>query len=213
MVLAIDTSSAWAGVALHGPEGPEGSLSWRAERSHTVQLMPWVDRLLATRNATPRDLAGIAVATGPGSFTGVRVGLSAAKGAAMALGIPLVGVPTLFFTAWPHRHRGSAIRAVITLGRDRLGVAAYSPTDGGLALDWVRNSDTGGAAEAGPMLYCGEIAPALRDRLRGHPAVRILDPVEALRSPAVLAALGWERLMRGEADDPAALQAEYLDGS
>jgi tRNA threonylcarbamoyladenosine biosynthesis protein TsaB len=212
MLLAIDTSTAWAGIALHGEDGPEAALRWRAERSHTVQLVPWIDRLMASRGVSPVDLSGLAVATGPGSFTGVRVGLATAKGIAASLGVPLVGVPTLYYTAWPHRSSGLPIRAVLTLGRDRLGVAAYEAgAEGGLTLEWERNLGVEEAVEAGAVLYCGELSAGLRARLAAEPGAAMPEAPRSLRDPAVLAALGWERLRRGEVDSPEGLQARYLE--
>lgn len=212
MLLAIDTSTSWAGLALHGAEGPETSLRWRVARSHTVQLMPWIDRLIRTRGLVPQQLSGVAVATGPGSFTGLRVGISAAKGIVAPLGIPLIGVPTLLYTAWPHRRLGIPIRAVAPLGRRRVAVAAYIPYEtGDLRLQWMRNLLPDRISEAGRMLYCGELTDELRKLLREHAGVEVLSPAESLRDPAVLAEMGWERLTHGELISPAALQAEYLD--
>lgn len=212
MLLGIDTSTAWAGIALHGERGPEASLRWRAERSHTVQLMPWIDRLLQSRGVPAACLTGVAVATGPGSFTAVRVGLATAKGIAASLGVPLVGVPTPLYTAWPHRHRGLPIRAVLPLGRDRLAVAAYRvEREGSLVLEWARNVRTQEVVEAGAVLYCGELTADLRLLLGDQPKAVVPSQAEALRDPAVLAALGWERLMRGDVDSAASLQALYLE--
>ncbi len=181
---------------------------------HTVQLLPWIDRLFAVRALRPDVLMGVAVATGPGSFTGLRTGIAAAKGIAMGLDVPLIGVPTLLYTAWPHRHRGLPIRAVLAVGRNRLAVAAYTPdpTDG-LTLNWLRNTAPDGAAEAGDLLYCGEIDGELRRLLVEAGVARLPDPGVVPRDPSVLAAIALERLSRGTTDNAAALQAEYLETS
>jgi len=64
-------------------------------RSHTASLPALVDRVLADAGVTIGDVEGLAVSIGPGSFTGLRIGLALAKGIAFAGGLPLVGVPTL----------------------------------------------------------------------------------------------------------------------
>jgi len=212
MLLAIDTSTAWAGVALAGDQGTEASCVWKAERMHTVQLMPWVDRLLAARSLKPEVLTGVAVATGPGSFTGLRTGIAAAKGIAAGLKVPLIGVPTLLYTAWPHRHQGLPIRAVLAVGRNRLAVAAYTPDRAdGLTLEWLRNSAHDGVAESGDLLFCGEISGELRCLLVDCVGARLPDAGTAPRDPSVLAGIAWERLLQGATDNAAGLQAEYLE--
>jgi tRNA threonylcarbamoyladenosine biosynthesis protein TsaB len=92
-ILALDTSTRTASIAIYrGEEGVISEITWRSLSHHTVELTPYLDLLLGQN---PRELAGIAVALGPGSFTGLRVGLSLAKGFALAQEIPLIGIPTL----------------------------------------------------------------------------------------------------------------------
>ncbi len=211
MLLALDTSTAVAGVALHGEPGPVASLSWLSGRMHTVQLMPSVDWLFHQIGATPAALTGVAVATGPGSFTSLRVGLSTAKGLSVSLGVPLVGIPTLLYTAWPHRRAGVQVRAILPLGRERMAVAAYAPDGASLQHLWTRNRAAEETAEDGYILYCGEMDAGLRGRLNKLPDAIVPAASEVRRDPAVLAELGWERLLQGKTDPPASLQAEYLD--
>lgn len=181
---------------------------------HTVQLLPWIDRLFAARALRPDVLVGVSVATGPGSFTGLRTGIAAAKGIAMGLDIPLIGVPTLLYTAWPHRHQSLHIRAVLAVGRNRLAVAAYTPDPAeGLTLNWLRNTAPDGAAEAGDLLYCGEIDGELRRLLLDAGGALLPDAGAVPRDPSVLAAIAWERLSQGATDNAAVLQAEYLETS
>jgi len=93
MILALDTSTRTASIAIYGGgEGVVSELTWRSSSHHTVELAPYLDLLL---RQIPKGLAGIAVALGPGSFTGLRVGLSFAKGLAMADRAAVVPVGTL----------------------------------------------------------------------------------------------------------------------
>ena len=76
-----------------------GEMELAGERSHAAMLTPLIRDLLQSLSLRPSDLEAIAVSSGPGSFTGLRVGSSTAKGMAYSLGIPLIGVPTLMSLA------------------------------------------------------------------------------------------------------------------
>jgi len=92
--LALDTATSRAVVALGGAvEGPL-AVSWHAGRQHGETLLPAIDALLREAGVARADLAAVVVGTGPGAFTGLRVGLATAKTMAHQLGCPIVGVPT-----------------------------------------------------------------------------------------------------------------------
>src|SRR5260370_14115304 len=93
-ILGLDTGSAAASLGVVAVSGVQASISRRV-RSHGSDLPSALEEVLRMAGLTLRDLTAIAVALGPGSFTGLRIGLSYAKGLAMALGLGLVGVPTL----------------------------------------------------------------------------------------------------------------------
>src|SRR5688572_18486426 len=100
MLLALDTSTGLASVALY--DGTvRAEATWQAGRNHSAEVLPEVDRLLRRQGLGPRDLRAVAVAIGPGSYTGVRVGVALAKGFAASLRIPVVGVCTLDVLAAP----------------------------------------------------------------------------------------------------------------
>ena len=99
MIAAIDCSSADQSVALADPAGhPLGVTAWTAERGQGGELLPRLLELLDKRAASLHDVTAVAVAIGPGSFTGLRVGVALAKGLAIGLGCPIVGVGSL--EAW-----------------------------------------------------------------------------------------------------------------
>lgn len=98
LILAIDTAGENCAVALAKAGNGLSVLARRAEtigRGHAERLMPMIGEALAEAGLTYADLERIAVATGPGSFTGTRIGVAAARGLALALGIPAVGVSVL----------------------------------------------------------------------------------------------------------------------
>jgi len=92
IVLGIETSSRWSGVALAGPDGPIGSMHL-AEGGRTEHIHLLMVRLVEAAGFGPKGIDGVAVSLGPGSFTGLRIGLGAAKGLALGRGIPIVGLP------------------------------------------------------------------------------------------------------------------------
>src|SRR5262249_60175027 len=110
MLLALDTSTALAGVALYDG-AVRAELTWHAGRGHTTQVLPEAVRLLEAQGLGPRDLRAVAVATGPGSYTGLGVGLGGAKGLGGARRLPVVGGCTRGALAAPFLRRARPGRA------------------------------------------------------------------------------------------------------
>lgn len=94
-ILAIDTSNQVLGVSLLKGEQVIGELMTNLSKNHSVRLMPAIEKLMKEVSMNPEDLDKIIVAKGPGSYTGVRIGVSTAKTMAWALNIPVVGVSSL----------------------------------------------------------------------------------------------------------------------
>ncbi|MBO7407437.1 MAG: tRNA (adenosine(37)-N6)-threonylcarbamoyltransferase complex dimerization subunit type 1 TsaB [Clostridia bacterium] len=95
LILAIDTSCANAGVCLMRDGNVLGTVSQADKRTHSVKLLPEIQALMESHGVAPAEPDLFAVTTGPGSFTGVRIGAATAKMLAYAAGKPLVGVNTL----------------------------------------------------------------------------------------------------------------------
>lgn len=95
MILALDTATRQPTLALVGGDGGVvDERQWQSEHRHGEQLLERLDDLLSAAGATPSDLAGVIVGVGPGSFTGLRIGLATAKTIAYSLEIPIAGVST-----------------------------------------------------------------------------------------------------------------------
>ncbi|MBN9654658.1 tRNA (adenosine(37)-N6)-threonylcarbamoyltransferase complex dimerization subunit type 1 TsaB [Halobacillus sp. GSS1] len=94
-VLAIDTSNYVMGVAVIRDGAVAGEYVTNIKKNHSIRLMPAIDQVMKETDMQPSDLDRIAVAHGPGSYTGVRIGLTTAKTMAWSLGIPVVGVSSL----------------------------------------------------------------------------------------------------------------------
>ncbi|MBI4236690.1 MAG: tRNA (adenosine(37)-N6)-threonylcarbamoyltransferase complex dimerization subunit type 1 TsaB, partial [Chloroflexi bacterium] len=158
---------------------------------------------------------GLVVAAGPGSFTGLRVGMAVAKGLALALGIPLVGVGTLEASAYPFAWSTLPVWAMVDAGRGEVAAACFQTRRGAWRKVWaeaVVSPEELVAAVSGRALFCGEVPPAVEALLHDRLGRRALLPpgLHRIRRAGYLGRLGWERLQRGEADDPATLAPLYL---
>jgi len=215
MLLAIDTSTRWASVALYGQHELIGEQTWRADNSHSVQVLTHIGAMMAAAQLTPDQLTGVVVALGPGAFSGLRVGLATAKALAVTLGIPIVGIPTLEALAYQHGSLTMPVRPLLDAGRGQFATCLYAI----VRNRWVQMEDPRLASVEDlclgtqrRTLFCGEIPPdaaaEIRQRLDGM--VIIAPPAAAVRRAGYLAELGWHRLRTGQTDDPATLQAIYL---
>jgi len=131
-VLGIDTATAVTGVAVGTEEGPCASVAVRHERAHAELLAPSVRWVLDQAAVEPSSLAGIAVGTGPGLFTGLRVGVASAKALAQAWKLPMVAVPSLDLVAYAHRHAARTICATIDARRGEVFAALYRHAPAGI---------------------------------------------------------------------------------
>jgi tRNA threonylcarbamoyladenosine biosynthesis protein TsaB len=206
-ILAIDTSTEQAGLALSdGATARERS--WDAGRTQTTTVLPAIDALLGDAGITVADLGAIAVATGPGTFTGLRVGVSIAKGLVLARDIPLVGVPTLAVAAAPAREAEPEVVAVLPAGRGRVVWQRFAGPDASEPRNTTVPELVAALADAPGALLIGELAEAHRAVVEAaHPRVRWEH-----RRPALLADLARRRLAAGETDDPVTLEPRYLHG-
>src|SRR5215210_1653956 len=196
-ILSMDTSSGQGGVALYDGR-MLSTRSWPADRAHTTTLLSEVHHLLDRAEIGVRELAAVAIAVGPGTFTGLRVGFGVAKGFHLATDVPLIGIPTLEATALAFASCKSPIVAVVGAGRSRLVWAHYAVSREGLVqAREPRNGTVGELAEelngSGPVLVTGEIDDdqvGLIDRIDG-----VSVPPLALRTrqPGAIAELAWKR--------------------
>lgn len=197
-VLALDTATTRAVVALGDADGRLlDAEAWPAGWRHGEELLARLEALLARAGVVPAGLAGLVAGTGPGAFTGLRVGLATVKGLARALGLPVVGVPT-----------GAALlRAAADAGvaDPRVLLLPAGPSD---LVRWA-------AGEPGAILRAGE-APGGDDvvavDLAGRAPAAAVARGELAHAGlgAALLALGAPRLAAGAADDLAHLVPEYV---
>jgi tRNA threonylcarbamoyladenosine biosynthesis protein TsaB len=123
--LAIDTATDVLALAAVNGEA-RISLSLRKGLQHSPTLVPLLERLLAEISLPVKDLALIACSVGPGSFTGIRIGLATAQGIGLATGVSLVGVSTLDALARPFQSRAGDVFAVLDARKGKVYAASYS---------------------------------------------------------------------------------------
>ncbi|MBA3468997.1 MAG: tRNA (adenosine(37)-N6)-threonylcarbamoyltransferase complex dimerization subunit type 1 TsaB [Herpetosiphonaceae bacterium] len=214
MLLAIDTTSDWGGVALYNQPGLLAEANWQIGRGHSAQILPMIHQLLANTATTVDDLTGVGVALGPGSWSGLRVGLSLAKGIALAANVPLLGVSSLDTLAYPHQRTGRSVMAVLRLGRDRFAVAEYRLRRAWGKVGAERNLSRDELLASLPelALVCGEIDVRLAAAIVATKGAGVVVPMPALsaRRAGYLAEIAWGRLQAGERDDLVALEPTYL---
>ncbi|MFZ9858107.1 MAG: tRNA (adenosine(37)-N6)-threonylcarbamoyltransferase complex dimerization subunit type 1 TsaB [Roseiflexaceae bacterium] len=125
MIVAIDTSGAMSGIALMTDNGTLlAEQSWHSNRRHSEQVLAQLDALCRLVECNPAHITHIAVSIGPGSWSGIRIGISIAKGIAIANNAVIVGINALDLLAWPLRNR-APVTACIPLGRGRFATAIY----------------------------------------------------------------------------------------
>lgn len=218
MLLAIDTATRAVSLALHDGERVLAESTWTTANHHTIELTPAVGELLRRSGVTPRDLTALAVASGPGSYTGLRIGLSLAKGLALGATPPLalVGVPTLDIVAAAQPPLAPQLCAVAQAGRGRLNAGFYRWEDA--AASWrpsadpfITEWDALLAQIDAPTLLAGEIAADARRRLAGAAApIHVSPPALCLRRAGMLAELALTRIQAGQPADARAAAPTYL---
>lgn len=214
LILAIDSTTEQAGIAILSAGELLGECCWLARGQHSRQLERALRELLTLTDTNLPSISAIAVASGPGSFNGLRVGISFAKGLAMAVHAPLVGISTLDVIGSQSCGQGEAIWALIPAGRDEVYLGRYA----GSAESWRRQGQYDRvqiekvADEYAPdILLAGEGASAVATAARslGKP-VRTTSGPDALRRTGFLAELGRRYFAARGADQIDELQPVYL---
>jgi tRNA threonylcarbamoyladenosine biosynthesis protein TsaB len=209
LLLALDTATSVASLGIYDGERVLAETTWVAGREHSAQLLAEVDRALVRTGRTVAHLTGMVVARGPGSFTGVRVALSVAKGMAAALDIPLWGVDTLDVLAHAAGIVDLPVRPVVDAGRGRVATALYR---NGQCVEAMRGASMSElmALIHEPTVVLGDLSAEARRALASETPARVMGAAGSLRRAGYLAELGWRAAAAGDPGDPTGLEAVYL---
>jgi tRNA threonylcarbamoyl adenosine modification protein YeaZ len=169
--------------------------------------------LLGEAKADIKSISCVIVARGPGSFNGLRVGISTAKGLSFSLGIPIIGVSSLEVVAYEHAERGLPVCAIASAGRGEIAVAIYQRQDSKwrpLVAEHITTINALCSGIATKTIFCGEFGPQLANELKKQLGERAVIAATTPHRSRLLAELGGRRLDAGDFNNPATLQPLYL---
>jgi tRNA threonylcarbamoyladenosine biosynthesis protein TsaB len=208
-ILAVDTSSPWGSVALQEGTKTRGEVRLQGGEGHSQWLLPAIDSLLGGLGLRASDVEGYAVATGPGSFTGLRVGISTIQGLALASPRPCLGLSTLDALAALVTEAAAPRVAMIDAGRDEVYTALYE------ASGSLRGERRVGTVQAlldelkGELIFVGDGAERYRPQIQAALPRALFAPGPWFVA-AALGRLAEPRLDAGEGQGPEALRPLYL---
>ncbi|HHY06282.1 MAG TPA: tRNA (adenosine(37)-N6)-threonylcarbamoyltransferase complex dimerization subunit type 1 TsaB [Clostridia bacterium] len=221
LVLGIESSSPIASVALVSAQKLWGEMTLNIGLTHSEQLLPLIDDLLQQTKVNLVDLEGIAVSGGPGSFTGLRIGMATAKGLAQGLKLPLVSIPTLLALAFPQTGYFGLVSAVMNARRNEVYTALfrfsgndYEQLEPYQAIHpqlWAEKL----VAYQETVLLTGDGVSGYKDIWRAALGDKVVSPPPFLQIArgASVAWLGQQRLCKGDADDLFTLKPMYIRSS
>jgi len=215
-VLAIETATEQLGVALVEEHRVVASYELLAQHPHAVELPQAVTRVLDAGGATLEQVEGIVVDIGPGSFTGLRIGMAFVKAVIFRAKKPVVGISCLDVLAGNLPLTAHLVCPIVDAKQRKVYAALYRTIDGSVhkqsdyhlvTLDGLMPM-----LNHGPIVFLGDGVALYRERLTKQLGKRALFAAPELWLPraATLGRLGLERLRRGEQDDPRSLVPMYL---
>jgi tRNA threonylcarbamoyladenosine biosynthesis protein TsaB len=213
-LLAIESATLSGGAALLDGDRLLGEITLNIAITHSERLLSAVDRLLAACGLTAGDLEGLAVSVGPGSFTGLRVGLATVKGLAMALDLPVAPVPTLDALAARLPFADAPVCPILDARKGEVYLSLYRWRGDRMSreMDYLALPPELAAAELeAPVILLGDGIEACRPWLsRLGAGVRVAPVAQRLPSAAAVAQLGHAVLSAGGGVDAEAVVPLYL---
>ncbi|MBI5628731.1 MAG: tRNA (adenosine(37)-N6)-threonylcarbamoyltransferase complex dimerization subunit type 1 TsaB [Candidatus Rokubacteria bacterium] len=214
-LLALETATPAGGAALLDGDRLVAEYILNIRVTHSERLMATVDRLLSDSGWDLDRLEGLAVSVGPGSFTGLRIGVSTAKGLALALGTPLAAVPTLDALAHALPFTSDPVCPILDAKKGEVYASLYRWDGESAVREWDYLALTPEALcrrLSGPVVFVGDAVASVGEFLAATlgPRARFAPPEHCVPSPACVAQLGHARLVAGQTVDPAALTPIYI---
>lgn len=216
IILGIETSTEQVGCAIAGNEGVYASFCAASGRRHAETLTPAIEFVCAQANIAMRQVSVVAVGVGPGLFTGLRVGIATAKALALALRVPMIGLPSLDLLAYAVRHSSKLIVPVIDAKRGEVFSATYRHVPGGVqrqsdfAVMTPADLASDLEAHAAECLLVGDGAVRYADVFAGNDRVEFGGVGTAYPSVTALLELVHPRAVREEFVQPGEIHPLYL---
>ena len=217
IVLGIETALDVCGVALADEKGIIAEKNADGKNAHSALIFRQLTEMLSDKKLDIKNVSGVAVSIGPGSYTGLRIGLAAAKGIAFGLNVPITGVPTLDSLAVQYKGSEKKIWTVLPFRRDELYSCRFK-----IGANKIEKETGYNVCKSDEFLkelnadeqnvLVGKLKPEIYDKFKEIDFIKII-PFEktGLRS-GIIAELGYERLNAGVSDDIFTLEPLYLRG-
>lgn len=212
MLLAMDTATRILSVAVYDGQRVLAEKTLYTDNQHTVQLIPMLHLMLQEIERTVQEVQAVAVSQGPGSFSGLRVGMGAAKGLAMGCDVPLIGIPTLDIVAYSTPALSENMLAVVQAGRGRIIAGRYHWQENEwkhFQLAEITTWETIIPQLDQNIIINGEIDEN-GSRLLAEHRLNRLNPAWNVRRAGFLAELGWKKLQDGIITKPSEVNPIYL---
>jgi tRNA threonylcarbamoyladenosine biosynthesis protein TsaB len=214
-VMGIDTATQCGGVALLEDERTRAVIKFDLPVTHSLRLMPAVDLLLRTVGISPAEIEVMGVVIGPGSFTGLRIGLSVAKGLAFGNQCTMVGIKSLEALAWGHAPTEKLLCPVVDARRGEVYAAGYRKEKEKLTQELAERVCTIEQLVSEiqeEAIFMGNGALRYQTELQEALGARCVwaRPEYFFPSPEVAARLAYEKYQAGKRDDPLTLEPFYV---
>lgn len=215
-IFAIETSTMMGSVAIMDQAGLIAEYRLNIKSTHSERLMKTIDEVLKDSSLTLEDIDGYAVSIGPGSFTGLRIGLSTVKGLSFITKKPIAAIPTLDALACNISFSQYQICPMLDARKKEIYTSLYSNTEEGemikLLEDTVIKPESFLRKIKEPTVFLGEGATIYREIIRESlgPLAFFAPSAKQLPSAASVAELGLNAIMSGRSEDPATLVPKYI---
>jgi len=216
-ILAIETATLVSSVALATADTLLAEITLQTKKTHSELLMPHIAKIIEMAGVKKTDIKAIAVSIGPGSFTGLRIGLSTAKALAYALNIPVVAVPTLAAMAYGCPVPGAILAPILDAQKGNVYQALFEWKKGELkelmpatvvGIDQALETLT---QYSQPAVLLGESAVMYREKIQTIEKNLVLaEPHMIIQRASSVAGLGHKLLKKGLAQDVMALEPVYI---
>jgi len=217
LILGLDTASEQGSIALAQDESPVSEIVFPAALKQGEKLLPMVDAILKFEDVKLSDLELLAVSMGPGSFTGLRIGIATAKGLARALQIPVVGVPSCDAYARAVDFWEGPVWVLLPDRRDWVYYAGYEkhqqvvPVQAASLEDFLKATEEIGAGGHPQALFVGPAVERYRERLVVQRKRSVMASAPLNRPSGLeIAWLGWEKYRQSRRNELQELEPFYL---
>ncbi|MFH1014824.1 MAG: tRNA (adenosine(37)-N6)-threonylcarbamoyltransferase complex dimerization subunit type 1 TsaB [Nitrospirota bacterium] len=220
-ILAIDTSTMLGGIAIMDESLLIAESRLNVRSTHSERLVTEIEHCLKQSGIKISDIDLFAVATGPGSFTGLRIGLSTVKGFSYATGKPIVSVPTLEALAWNFPYSKYPVCTMLDARKKEVYAALFRWEEGENFIRLINETsakpeefarDALRVTHDDKFIFAGEGAALYRDKIievMGEKAI-FASPEKTVPSPANVAVLGLKKAKAGEFSEPISLTPMYI---